>query len=294
MSNAPSNPEPSGILISPVEPGPLPSAWQPVTPRGVAAFASARIRRLLWAQFVIAALVTGAVCWFFATAWFPTLKRAIRQLPDTGEITNSVLISPRAASQILAHGRFIAFILDLEGKTGMEAQTDLLVTLRRRDIRVCSLLGCASKGYEPHWRIPLNRVELEAALGAWRSALFTVFAVGVIGALYAIWFALALLASPLVRLYAFFKDRQVTLLGSWKLASAAWLPGALVLAGLIVLYGLQCIDLLRFLIGWCLHLFVGAAYLVTAPLRLPKVEETVAGTQNPFASSPDGTPKAPP
>jgi hypothetical protein len=286
MPNADPSLEAPGIVSSPAEPLPLPPAWQPITPRGVAAFAFARIGRVLAVQFIVAGVVAGAVCWFLSTAWLPTARRAIRQLPETGGITNSILASPRLSTQPLAQSRFIAFVVDVQDKTGAEVQTDVLITFRRRDIRVCSLLGCASKPYEPEWRVPLSRVEVQAAWGAWRSTLFIAVTVAVIAILFVNWFVLALLVCPLVWVFAFFKDRQITLPGSWKLALAALLPGALVATALIVLYGLEIIDLVRFLLGWCLHLFVGLAYLVAAPLRLPKVQEAVAAAKNPFVLSP--------
>jgi hypothetical protein len=179
--------------------------------------------------------------------------------------------------------------VDVQERTGADVQTDVLVTFRGHDLRICSLLGCASKLYERHWRIPLSRVEAEAAWGAWRLTLFAAVVVGVISFLFASWFVLALLACPFVRLYAFFKDRQITLWGSWKLSSAALLPGALVATGLIVLYGLELIDLMRFLIGGCLHLFLGLIYLVATPLRLPKVQQVAAIARNPFARPSDPT-----
>ena len=44
---------------------------------------------------------------------------------------------------------------------------------------------------------------------------------------------------------AYFKDRRLTARGAWKLASAALLPGALLVCAGIVLYGLGVADLLR-------------------------------------------------
>jgi hypothetical protein len=233
-------------------------------------------------------MAAGAVCWFFSNAWFPTVKQAIRQLPDTGGIANATLVSPHASTEPLARSRFIAFVVDTEGKAGADVASDVLVTFRRHDVRVCSLLGCADQPYEKKWEIAFSRLELEAAWGAWRPTLLAVTGLGTVASLFLSWIGLATLAFPAVRIYAFFKDRRLTLSGSWKLSAASLLPGALLASALIVLYGLGVIDLVRFLIGWCLHFFVSLIYLLVAPLRLPRVAEMIPAARNPFAApSPD-------
>jgi hypothetical protein len=88
-----------------------------------------------------------------------------------------------------------------------------------------------------------------------------------------------------LRVYAFFKDRQLTVLGSWKLASAALLPGGLLTTAGIVLYGLGSIDLLQLLILWALHLMVGWVYLFVSPLRLPRASDAASGARNPFGGA---------
>ena len=61
-------------------------AWQPFTPRGVAAFAHSSATRLLAVQLVVAALVALSVTWFLSVAWIPVIEEGIRALPETGEI----------------------------------------------------------------------------------------------------------------------------------------------------------------------------------------------------------------
>jgi len=294
MSNADSSPSSSGIRAAPTKFAPLPPAWQPITPRGVASFSRARIGRLLIAQLIFAAAAAGTVCWFLTAAWFPVAKQAISQLPDSGGITNGVLSLPHTSIEPVAQNRFLAFVIDLEGRTGADVPADVLITLRRGEFRVCSLFGCLSQSYERRWEAPVTRLELEAAWGAWRPTVLVMAAGGTMVALFASWFTLATLACPLVRLYSFFKDRDITLLGSWKLAGAALLPGALVAIALIVLYGLGAIDLVRFLIGWLLHLPIGVVYLVTAPLTLTRSSSASSTSTNPFTSPSPDADKVPP
>ena len=61
-------------------------AWQPLTVRGVAAFARAPLGRLLLVQFMVALLAAGTIVWFLHKAWFPQISEAIRQLPLQGEL----------------------------------------------------------------------------------------------------------------------------------------------------------------------------------------------------------------
>ena len=61
-------------------------AWEPFTPRGVAAFASAGLGRLLLVQFIVALLAAAAVVWFMDKGCFPVMGAAVQKLPATGEI----------------------------------------------------------------------------------------------------------------------------------------------------------------------------------------------------------------
>ena len=49
-------------------------AWEPLTPRGVAAFARANFSRLLLVQFIVALLAAASVVWFLDDGCFPTIS----------------------------------------------------------------------------------------------------------------------------------------------------------------------------------------------------------------------------
>src|SRR5262249_43556347 len=88
-----------------------PFAWQPLTFRGVAAFARASFSRVLLVQFIVALLAAGAVVWFLRTAWFPTVRTAITQLPNEGQISHRELRVPRRPVLPLAESRFLSISL---------------------------------------------------------------------------------------------------------------------------------------------------------------------------------------
>jgi len=272
----------SDIRESPVEERPLSTAWQPLTPRGVAAFSFTRIGRLLIVQFIVASLVAASVIWFLATTWFPTVREAMSQLPDTGFIENQQLSSLRTTTAPLAENRFLAFVMDANGIGTPALATDLRIEFNRRSFALCSLLGCLVLDYPIDSTIQFNRPELESWWGAWQMVIYWVVGIGAVIWLFATWFALASIYCPFVRLYAFFKDRRLTLVGAWKLSAAALLPPALLAAVAIVLYGLGVIDLVRFLILWALHLVVGWVYLFVSTLRLPRASDARPPVSNPF------------
>lgn len=281
MSKDESSPSPD-TRSSTSEDHPLPPAWQPLTPRGVAAFSRAPLGRLFLVQFIVVLLVASSVIWFLATVWFPTTREAIRQLPDTGLIQNQQLSSPRSATEPLVENRFLAFVVNVDGTGSPSLATDLRVEFHRQNFALCSLLGCLRLDYPQGSTVQFNRPELESWLAAWELTIYSAVGIGAGAFLFANWLMLATLYCPVARFYAFFKDRQLTVLGSWKLASAALLPGALLTAAGIVLYGLELIDLLQFLILWALHLIVGWVYLLVSPLRLPRASDAAAAPRNPF------------
>ena len=59
-------------------------AWEPLTPRGVAAFARASFERLFVVQAVFALIAAAAVVWVLSDGIFPVIDAAIDQLPDAG------------------------------------------------------------------------------------------------------------------------------------------------------------------------------------------------------------------
>ena len=277
----------SDIRESKSEDRPLPPAWQPLTPRGVAAFAQARIGRLLLVQFLVALIVAASVIWFLATGWFPILREAIRQLPDAGLIQNQQLSSPSTSASPLAENRLLAVVVDTERAVAPNLAADLRVEFRRRSFALCSFLGCLPLDYPKDSVVQFNRPELESWWAAWEPTIYSMVAFASVAWLFATWLVLATLYCPVVRVYAFFKDRRLTLGGSWKLSAAALLPAALVAAAGIVLYGLGVIDLPRFLILWVLHLVVGWVYLFVSLLRLPVAADAAKTSRDPF-----GSPKA--
>jgi CHASE2 domain-containing sensor protein len=104
------------------------------------------------------------------------------------------------------------------------------------------------------------------------------------GGLLLLWALMATLCCWVPRAVAFFADRELRWAGSWRIASAAMLPGALVMTLAVLLYGAGVLDLIRFGIVAALHLVAGWVYLILSPLSLGKARVAERREVNPFAA----------
>jgi hypothetical protein len=258
-------------------------AWEPLTPRGVAAFAHARLGRLLVVQSIVALLTAASVAWFLDDSVFPVLNKAIQNLPNTGEIRSAKLDWHGESSQMLAEGRFLALDVDLDHSGKINSTADVQVEFGGEDIWSFGLLGYTAFPYPSGWIIPFNRTELEPPWGAWRSTLLFSAVVATALGVLASWWLLATLYFLPVWLLGFFVNRDLNFRRSWKLSGAALLPGALLMAAGILLYDFGAVDLVQFgfifgahlILGW-LYLFVSLLFVPGIPPALPK--------GNPFAN----------
>jgi hypothetical protein len=262
-----------------------PTAWQPLTPRGVVAFAGARLTRLLLAQAVFAVLTGAAVVWFLHTAWFPTVRAAIRQLPARGEIRAGQLNWAGTSPHLLAEGAFLALMVDPNHQGKVRSPAHIQVEFGRDDVRLLSLFGYTGCAYPKNRIIAFNRSELEPWWGAWEPPISWI-ALGLVPvALMALWMLLATLGSPVVWMTGFFANRSLGFRASWKIAGAALMPGALLMMVAIVMYGWGMLDLVKFGVISAAHVVVGWIYLVVSPLFAPALSSRPIAQANPFAVS---------
>jgi len=259
-----------------------PFAWQPLTLRGVAAFAYARCGRLLVVQFLVALLAAATVVWFLLTAWFPIIGQAISQLPPAGEIRSGRLQWQGPSPATLAEGRFLAFTVDLNHVGTARSPAHIQVEFGQTGYDIFSLLGYVGHDYRPEWVVPFNREYLLPWWGAWKPALLGIATLLVVATLMLVWIALATLYALPVWLLGFFANRDLSFRGSWCLAGAALMPGALLMLAAIFLYGLDALGVIELAVAAALHLVIGWFYLVSATLRLPLLPAAKGAKQNPF------------
>jgi hypothetical protein len=256
-------------------------AWQPLTLRGVAAFAGAPLRRLLLVQFIVALVAAASVVWFLHRAWFPIIGEAIRQLPPQGELRSGRLDWQGPTPSCLAEGRFLAIVVDLDHTGEARSPAHMQVEFGRTDCKVYSLFGYVRVAYPRGWTLAFNRGELGPRWGAWAPAILAGAAGLVVASLMVTWACLATVYSPLAWLVGFFANRELSLGGSWRLSGAALLPGALLMCAAILLYGCGALDIVRLTVAAALHLVMGWVYVFISPLRLPP-QAVAAVKENPF------------
>jgi hypothetical protein len=257
-------------------------AWEPLTPRGVAAFARAKLGQLLVAQFIVALLAAAAVAWFLDDGCFPTISGAIQKLPADGEIRSGRLDWHGDPSQMLAEGKFLAFDVDLNHSGQIHSTADVQIEFGKDSIRIFSLLpGYSEIVYVPDRGAPFNRTELEPLWGAWAAEILFIAGAAVTAGLLLSWWILATIYFLPVWLLGFFADRNLNFRECWKLSGAAPLPGALLMAAGVLLYNAGFLDLvsLGFLVAS--HFALGWIYLFLSQLFLPRISETKS-KGNPF------------
>jgi hypothetical protein len=257
-------------------------AWEPLTPRGVAAFARAKLGRLLLVQFIVALLAAASVVWFFDDGCFPTISAAIQKLPADGEIRSGKLDWRGDPSQMLADGKFLAFDVDLNHSGKIHSTADVQIEFGKDSVRVSSLLpGYSEIFYVPDRVAPFNRTELEPLWGAWDMDILFIAAATVTAGLLVSWWLLATIYFLPVWLLGFFANRKLNFRACWKLSGAALLPGALLMAAGVLLYDAGFLDLVSLGFIFAAHFALGWIYLFLSQLFLPRIpeEETKA---NPF------------
>jgi hypothetical protein len=259
-------------------------AWEPLTPRGVAAFAHARFSRLLLVQFVVAAFGAAAGVWFLSDGCFPTVRTAIQNLPVAGEIRAGRLDWPSHPPQILAEGRFLAFMVDPNHSGQIHSPADVQIEFGKESVRFVSLFGYTEQDYPRDWIVSLNRSDLEPLWGAWEPELLAIAVLAAVAGLMLAWAALATIYFLPVRLISFFANRNLNFRGSWKLAGAALMPGALLLNAAIVLYDFAVLDLIQFCFVFGAHFALGWIYMFLSQLFLARTDPALPKS-NPFAPS---------
>ena len=258
-------------------------AWEPLTPRGVAAFARATFSRLLLVQFIVALLAAVSVVWFLDNACFPTIRAAIQNLPDTGKISSGKLDWPGGPPRLLAEGNFLAFDVDPDHSGQINSTADLQIEFGRDGVRVFSSPGYGyAEFFYPQDRFaPFNRVELEPLWGAWAVEILFMAAAATAAALLLSWWILATVYFLPVWVLGFFSNRDLNFRASWKLSGASLMPGALMMAAGIFFYGFGALNLVQFCFIFGAHFVLGWIYLFVSLVFLPRVSETKA-VENPF------------
>jgi hypothetical protein len=260
------------------------SAWQPLTPGGVAAFAQAPLKHLLIVQVLVALFIATTLSWLLFSVWFPTIASAINVLPENGRITSGRLQWQGPTVTTLAESPFLAITVDLNHAGTARSPAHFQLEFAAFDCRLYSLFGFVTIEYPHDRHIPFNRPALVPWWGAWAAWFLGGAAVATLISLLLVWAILATGYALPAWLIAFFADRCLTLTGSWRLSGAVLMPGALLMGGSMIAYGrgmLRPIDLLALSAA---HILMGWIYLCVTPFFCPPRSKS-SPTSNPFSPS---------
>jgi hypothetical protein len=259
-------------------------AWEPLTPRGVAAFARASFERLFVVQALVALAAALVLVWCLSDGVFPVVEEAIDALPDTGFLHAGRLDWRDDSPLLLAESRILSLSVDLEHTGAVRTPADFQFEFGRNSLAIVSLLGEMELRYPPGYIVAANWRDAQPAWGAWSPNLLALTAIGTFFGLLLIWAALATVYSGPVWLVCFFANRDLSWGASWKLAGAALMPGALLVSLALPLYELGAFDLVQLGFAFGMHLVVGWIYLFLSPMFLNRA---LPGEQkNPFGKKP--------
>jgi hypothetical protein len=263
-----------------------PQAWQPFTPKGVAAFADATFGRVFLVQLLVALLTAATVLWFLGGDWFPIIRTAIEQLPDQGEIRGGKLDYRGESPKQLAENRFLAVAVDLDHSGDVRSPAHVQLELGRSDLEIFSLLGFIQVPYEAKWVVGINRTDLVPWWGAWAPPILGIVALLVIGSLLITWGALATTYCWIAWVAGFFANRDLSLAGSWRLAGASLMPGAVLMTVGILAYAGGLLDVPGLAIVCGLHFIAQWFYLLVSVFARARHPGVPKGKANPFAAPP--------
>lgn len=280
--------EPAPVTPAAAEPAKR-TAWQPFTFGGVAAFATAPLRRLLLVQLIFAVVTSASITWFISHAYGPVISQTIAQLPETAAIEDGQITG--IGAPITAESKFVSVQIDTSNEPTFSELADFQIECRKDGGRACSLLrsllGCVEFPYPSDHKISLARSHLEPWWGARQPLIWAVTFGMLIIYMVVSWALLAFVWMFVAKLVGWFADRQLSWFGAWKLCSAALTPGALLLALAARLYHWQAIDLIALSCFYAGHVLVGLIYVIGAPFKCAKVEvsevKKPAVPKNPFA-----------
>jgi hypothetical protein len=258
-------------------------AWNPLTFRGLAVFATSKLPRLFLVAFSFSLIIFIGVVWFVSKNYAPVVVQAVQQLPDTGRLENREIKGIN--ERIQGETKFLALTLDTKDLSDT-GSADVQIAIDRTGVWVCSGIssswGCLSFDL-PSETVDLSRLNVQPWWGARQPIIIAIVGVLFLVVTFVILSVLAFILMWLPKFVAYFADRKLTLKEAWRLAFAAQLPGIIVMGAAIVLYGTQAMGVLGVGVFYVLHILVDIVYLFGAVFFLPRVVEPIRS--NPFGSS---------
>ncbi|MCX8107432.1 MAG: hypothetical protein N3G20_01360 [Verrucomicrobiae bacterium] len=274
--------------------GSIGGAWQPFTFGGAAALARSRPGRVALVGALIAGLMAAACARTFCVTWMPAIENAIKALPSEIRIQGGRLDWPTNIVVRLSEGAFLGIAVNTTDSAALP-ESDVTIELTPDGFRATSVLGSTFVPYPPQLSIRLEPVGLAAGWFAWKPHIVAYVFVAVFAAVWLTWLAIGLVLAPVLRLYVAVLRRAARWTDCMRLAVVCCMPGEIVMATGIFLYGTRKVSPAELLVIMVLHVILVAAYLLVTPLWFParqidnggmRDKSRISSGENPFSSSP--------
>lgn len=252
-----------------------------MTPGGVASYANAPLGQLISTQGAVAFLLWLTSMFYLSQSWAPAIDSTIEQIPLGARIHEGRLLIPSREPVIFSDNRLVGIVWAKEGAPG--PTSDIEIRLMPDECRIATMIGYLPLPYPPYDSQPIEKDTLSPRWGAWRPAIIPLVAGAFTLFIWASWVVLAAIYAWPIRVAIFFRDKLTSRLGSWKLCSAALMPGALLLTAAILFYTLGRIPIAGLIIAFASHFVLGWIFVFSGAVALPLIPEAERMRGNPFS-----------
>jgi hypothetical protein len=244
--------------------------WLPLSPGRAAGLAAFHRGRLMLAALLSTFLVAGAVVRLAHVGWFPAIGEAISQVPPGTALDGGTLRWPVRDRQVLADNMYLSVAAGaVPDAPGIQA-ADLHLEFTSRALWVTWMAGHMRVAYPAGYVIDLDPAISEPLWEAWQPHLYAGVFLGTALILWLGWGATAMVLAPLLAGAGRVLGRQSGFITAWWLAVSAFLPGSVLLAGAVYLYGFRYLNLPMALVALVVQVLLAALLLCLAPWGLPR------------------------
>jgi hypothetical protein len=266
--------------------------WQPLTPKGAAAFAVASFTRLYVVLLCFALATALAVVFFLVRQCVPVLNQLSGAMPEGAVVSRGEMFGQD--TPVTVSGAFLSIDVAPEAEVPGPHAADLRILLHRTGWKACSVLGCVEQPLPRDATFALGPSHLGPKWAAWKPLVLLGAALATVVALVVSWTVLASLYWLPVWIAALVAGRKIGPLGSWKVSAAGLMPGCALMVLAIVLYALRVLDLPALAFVQAAHLGVGWIFLGFAIAALERKDASSSPAKaNPFGEAPPENPSAP-
>lgn len=255
-----------------------------MTPGGVATFANAPLSQLIATQGTFAFLLFLTLIYYLSQSWVPAINDTIEALPSGSRVADGKLRIPVTNPIYFTQNRLVGIMWASNDAPGQGS--DIQVRLMPDEIQISALFGILSLPYPSPIDQALDRDTLSPPWGAWRPVIIATVAGLLTGGVWLSWAVLAAIYAWPIRVAVYFRDKQTSHHGCWKLCSAALLPGGLLLTASILFYTLGKIPVAGLAIAFGIHFVMGWSYVFCGAVALPLLPEAAQTESNPFNKTP--------